>query len=114
MCFYDFYGFHKIVIVRAPRWFSKKSEILFRKIMKKKFQKKKKIEKFEKIFFRQNVGKSPKNNLFFSEYRICKKRFFFFSTLKKCDFFQKKKFRFLISTLNIDLDIFFQNLGNDK
>ena len=65
-----------------------KSEFFFRKIMKKKIWKKKKFEKFEKKFFRQNVGKSLKNAFLGSANRGVSKKYFFGLWLWKCATFQ--------------------------
>ena len=80
-----------------------------------KMSKKRKNRNIWKSFFRQNVGKSPKNNLFFSEYQISKGKLFFrFQLLKKCGIFQKILFSiFEINFGDRSVNVF-QNVENSK
>ena len=82
-----------IAFYSSSKFFSKKKYLEIPKKMKKKWEKKPKIEKNFKKIFPQNVLKSLKNLFLGPEYQIFFFFiFFFFSSLKMCAFFQKSFF----------------------
>ena len=83
-----FDDFTKYISSERRNGFPKNRNFFFEKSWKKIWKKKKKIEKFEKNFFRQNVGKSLKNAFLGSANRGVSKKYFFGLWLWKCATFQ--------------------------
>ena len=110
--FYDFSSFSKNRSSSSKNVVFEKKHQKIPKKHEKKNLKKKKSSLISKKFFRQNVLKSPKNNLFFSENRVRFLIFFLDLNFEKVRIFSKKIFFDFWNRFWKSSDIIFMKIEN--